>query len=64
MFFNRSVQKVGQKGWGTDFWGGALAQGPTKGNPYCGPERKGGAFALIIIVFERSRCICAYYSSV
>ena len=38
VFFIRRMKKVGQKGWGTDFWGGAPVQGPTEGNPYCGPE--------------------------
>ena len=31
VFFIRRMQKVGQKGWGTDFWPGPPVGGPIEG---------------------------------
>ena len=64
------MQKVGQKGRGTDFWPGPPVRGPMEGILTVGKKMGGkrlnarGAFALTIITFQRSKRICAYYSNV
>ena len=38
VFSIKPMKTICQKGWGTDFWGGAPVQGPTEENPHCGPD--------------------------
>ena len=70
VFFIRRMQKVGQKGRVSDFWPGPPVGGPMEAILIVGKKMGGrrlnarSAFALIILMFQRSRRICAYYSNV
>ena len=70
VFFIRRMQKVGQKGWVTDFWPGPTVEGPMEAILIVSKKMGGkrlnarSAFALIILASERSRLICAYYNNV
>ena len=70
MFFIRRIQKVGQKGRGTDFWPGHPVRRPMEAILTVGKKMGGrrlnarGAFAFLFVMFQRSRRICAYYSNV
>ena len=54
VFFIRRMQKVGQKGRGSDFWPGPPVRGPMEGILTVGKNMGGmRAFALTIITFQR-----------
>ena len=61
VFFIRRMQKVGQKGRGTDFWPGPPVRGPMEGILTVGKKmgrrrlNARGAFALTIQTFARFR---------